>query len=91
VLDQVGVERRNLLFRDLDLLQGGRDLLESQVAALAALRDQIAQLLVVGERLLLRSSLESLGSRIYWVYFTPSLGPTLTSATRPLEFGRGEV
>ena len=40
----------DLLLGDLDLLERLRDLLEGQIAALAALDDQLAQLLGVGQR-----------------------------------------
>ena len=50
VLDQVGVQVADLLLGDLDLLERGGDLLEGQVAALAPLGDQRAQLLGVRKR-----------------------------------------
>jgi hypothetical protein len=44
---QVGVEVRHLLLRELDLLEGGRDLLEGQVATLLSLGDEPAHFLDV--------------------------------------------
>src|SRR5207244_11092243 len=49
VLDQVGVEVMHLLLGDLDLLKRPGDLLEGQVAALAALADERPKLLRVLE------------------------------------------
>ena len=61
VLDQVRVEAGDLLLGDLHLLQRRRDLLEGQVAALAAQRDQAAQLLDLGDRALLAVALHDVG------------------------------
>ena len=50
LLDQVRVKVAHLLLGDLDLLEARCDLLEGQIAALAALGDQRAQLLDLEER-----------------------------------------
>jgi hypothetical protein len=58
VLDQVAVKGGDLFLGDLHLLECGGDLLEGQVAALAAPLDQRPQILLLGERGCLGSLLE---------------------------------
>jgi hypothetical protein len=58
VLDQVGVQLRDLLLGDLDLLQRGGDLLESQIALLASPRDQPLKLIGLDECLFIGSVLQ---------------------------------
>src|SRR5437763_5780317 len=50
MLVEVRMQLLQLLLRHLDLLEAGGDLLEREIAALATLRDERAELLDVGER-----------------------------------------
>ena len=84
VLDQLGVQAGDLLLGHLDLLQCGGDLLEGEVAALAAERDQRLQLLRP-HRLLARILIQPLRDRLQRLDFTasaatlfPSRGPAPT-------------
>ena len=49
VLDQVRVQLLHLLLGHVDLFEAARDLLEGQIAPLASLREQVAQLLDIPE------------------------------------------
>jgi hypothetical protein len=53
----------NLLLGDLDLLEGGRDLLEGEVALLASARDQALELIGLDEVPIVGSSLQFLWRR----------------------------
>ena len=64
MLDQVRVQSRDLFLGDLDLLEGGRDLLEGQVAALAAKADQTPQLLDLQDRAVCGIAIHDVGHRL---------------------------
>jgi hypothetical protein len=51
------VQARDLLLRDIDLLQGGGDLLEGQITLLASPRDQPLELIGLDECLLIGSAI----------------------------------
>jgi hypothetical protein len=60
----VGVQAGDLLLGDLDLLQGGGDLLEGEVPVLAAQRDQPTELLGLLEGLPTRILIQSPRDRL---------------------------
>jgi hypothetical protein len=83
VLDEVGVQGRNLLLGDVDLLQGGRDLLEGEKAALAAQRVQPTQLLGVLELLLPSLLVQPLRDRLQRLDLTASNEPNFPFPGEP--------